>query len=289
MSSPPTASTSAQIVSNPTVDEKKKPLPRWVPVSLLAVTTAALALPIYLLKRHRASLAELAPPARRTAKAAGRLQPARIRPVEPNPRAAEVPADAFNAPLQGLKAFGIATLGVTTCAAAGVWGVKAYTGVRDTREFADYMRQTLLLRLPGLAARLHRLPDPDSDSDSSPSAPSPSPSQPEHATGEPWTWVAAEARLRAAYEQRGFAGWADAALREVEEEARVERAKRGLGASTETYTDGAKPKVLLIGFLDTKEAEYAFVKDLLEAKGCEVVIIDTSIQVRTPLPRSTLG
>ncbi|EPQ53787.1 hypothetical protein GLOTRDRAFT_21790, partial [Gloeophyllum trabeum ATCC 11539] len=45
-----------------------------------------------------------------------------------------------------------------------------------------------------------------------------------------------------------------------------------------TSKDGTKPKVLLIGFLDTKEAEYAFVKDLLEAKGCEVAIIDTSIQ-----------
>ncbi|EPQ53802.1 UPF0261 domain protein [Gloeophyllum trabeum ATCC 11539] len=55
--------------------------------------------------------------------------------------------------------------------------------------------------------------------------------------------------------------------------------------SRSTSTDGAKPKVLLIGFLDTKEAEYAFVKDLLEAKGCEVVIIDTSIQTETALSK----
>ncbi|EPQ53797.1 hypothetical protein GLOTRDRAFT_94947 [Gloeophyllum trabeum ATCC 11539] len=264
MSSPAIASTSTQPGTSSTNDEKKKPLPRWVPVSL-AVTTAALPLPIYLLKLHRASLAELAPPARRTAKAAGRLQPARIRPVEPNPRAAEVPADGFNAPLQGLETSGLATPGVTTCAAAVVWGgqsvpwgsgctcrVQSTAGGlplpaatqahpygllilvhAQTRESADYMRQTLFC-LPGPAARLHRLPDADADhdSDSSPSAPLSPLSQAEHATGEAWTCAAAEVRLRAAYEQRGFAGWADAALREVEEEARVEREKRGLRGST---------------------------------------------------------
>ncbi|TFK49220.1 hypothetical protein OE88DRAFT_399010 [Heliocybe sulcata] len=45
----------------------------------------------------------------------------------------------------------------------------------------------------------------------------------------------------------------------------------------------AKPVVLLIGFLDTKEAEHKFVKELLESKGCEVTIIDTSIQHQTEL------
>ncbi|KZT20207.1 UPF0261-domain-containing protein [Neolentinus lepideus HHB14362 ss-1] len=50
----------------------------------------------------------------------------------------------------------------------------------------------------------------------------------------------------------------------------------------------AKPQVLLLGFLDTKEAEHRFVKGLLEEKGCKVVIVDTSIQHETELSRQAV-
>lgn len=41
----------------------------------------------------------------------------------------------------------------------------------------------------------------------------------------------------------------------------------------------AKAKVALVGFLDTKGAEHVFVKQVLESRGCEVVVIDVSITV----------
>lgn len=41
-----------------------------------------------------------------------------------------------------------------------------------------------------------------------------------------------------------------------------------------------RPTVALLGFLDTKGPEHAFTKDILEAQGCNVVVIDVSITVR---------
>ena len=41
-----------------------------------------------------------------------------------------------------------------------------------------------------------------------------------------WTWEDAEVRLKAAYEKKGFSGWAEAALKEVEAEGEQERLKR---------------------------------------------------------------
>ena len=45
--------------------------------------------------------------------------------------------DGLIGPLLGFKAFGIATLSVTIFAAVGVWGVKAYTGVRNVCVYFD--------------------------------------------------------------------------------------------------------------------------------------------------------
>jgi len=141
----------------------------------------------------------------------------------------------------GFKAFGIATLGVWTCMVGGVWGVKAYTGVQNIQEFGEYMRLTLLLKMPGLAARLHRPPDPDPEPEpdlptsTSIAAASLEAAQtsPLNETRTPWTWPEAENRLRTAFDERGFSGWAEAVLREVEAEARVERMKRGLESQQE--------------------------------------------------------
>ena len=43
-------------------------------------------------------------------------------------------SDGFNAPLDGAKAFGLATLIVAVCASAMVWGLKTNLGVKDVRD-----------------------------------------------------------------------------------------------------------------------------------------------------------
>ena len=49
-----------------------------------------------------------------------------------------------------------------------------------------------------------------------------------------------------------------------------------------------RPKVVLVGFLDTKLAEYDYVRRLLEERGCEAVMIDTSLKVCCSLFNSGL-
>ena len=104
------------------------------------------------------------------------------------------------------------------------------------------MRAAVLARLPALSARIHRTPVPEDDETILP-LPSPtsqvSPTAPPHISldestpipsgqdTEEWSWPAAEARLKAAFDAHGFYGWAEAAMRELEAEGRVERAKRG--------------------------------------------------------------
>jgi uncharacterized protein (UPF0261 family) len=47
--------------------------------------------------------------------------------------------------------------------------------------------------------------------------------------------------------------------------------------------DADKPTVALVGFLDTKGEEHAFVADLLRSSGCNVIVLDVSItDVRSP-------
>lgn len=41
-----------------------------------------------------------------------------------------------------------------------------------------------------------------------------------------WKWEDAEERLRGAYDKGGFSGWAEAALKELEAEGKLEREKR---------------------------------------------------------------
>ncbi|KAI9453856.1 hypothetical protein BJY52DRAFT_1189313 [Lactarius psammicola] len=163
----------------------------WVPVSMLVVTTAALAVPLVLLRRQRARSSALsksvsspmvtsAPPVRRAPnrgvpsaaappRAAPALMPASTKAtpsVESSSlqRSSGAPSgvakeDGFNSALFSLKAFAIATAFVVTGGAASVWGVKTYLGVRDTQEFASAMRLTLLTKWPLLASRIHRASD----------------------------------------------------------------------------------------------------------------------------------
>ncbi|KAF8260141.1 hypothetical protein EI94DRAFT_1749425 [Lactarius quietus] len=177
----------------PPQTEPRKYISPWVPVSMLAVTTAALAVPLVLLRRQRtcayalrksgsSSIVTSAPPARRTPRRG-------VPSAAPPPRTAspaltpestktthsveassalqsssgapsrEANEDSFNGALYSLKAFSIATALVVAGGATSLWGVKTYLGVRDTQEFASAMRLTLLTKWPLLASRIHRASD----------------------------------------------------------------------------------------------------------------------------------
>jgi hypothetical protein len=81
----------------------------------------------------------------------------------------------------------------------------------------------VLTKLPVLSYRIYR-PAETHQGDGSDSALT------ENPASEPveWNWQEAEVRLREAFDKGGFHSWASAALVEVEAEATVERAKRGI-------------------------------------------------------------
>lgn len=280
----------------------------WIPLSMLAVATTALALPLAFLRRQQraansiiggdgrtsslltsTSKLKSSPPVRRRAPAplphhGGITVPSAIplstrgsdaasaqtTPLakagsvsrassgEASLRVSRVERDgSFNGALYSLKAFGIATAFVVAGAAASVWSVKAYLGVKDTQEFASAMRTTILDKLPLLTSRIHRSPLSNSSSQFSPHpdprAPSPHPTSEsldgpgyprmadEDSDGrdidtnkeEDWNWLAAQARLVAAYERGGIAQFADVAVRELEAESELERHKRRIGDPVE--------------------------------------------------------
>ncbi|KAH8989264.1 hypothetical protein EDB92DRAFT_1868796 [Lactarius akahatsu] len=243
----------------------QKDVSPWIPVSMLAVTTVALAVPLVLLRRQRArasalnksvssSMTTSAPPLRRAPirgvpstapppRAAPALTPS-VEAISPSAASSRVAQeDGFNGALYSLKAFSIATALVVAGGAASVWGVKTYLGVRDTQEFASAMRLTLLTKWPLLASRIHRA------SDSAPlpppiplpvMIPSASKSDPLPPTSVPdadgWTWPAAQARLAEAYEHGGVGRFAETAAGELEAEAELERRKRGLAVLPQART-----------------------------------------------------
>ncbi|KAI0674699.1 hypothetical protein C8Q78DRAFT_1076302 [Trametes maxima] len=220
-----------------------KPVPKWLPVVLLAFSTVAMSVPIIMLRRHRAAnlgkaLADAPPPPTRRSTSTGipiantKTPTPLSRPPSPRstvPRdTASVDVEAVNGPLHGAKAFGIATLLVGLGASTTIWGVKRYMGVETTQEFADRMRLAILNHMPMLSSRIHRPPAPeDDDSSVSSAASSDTLLSLSEADVEGWTWTAAEQRLREAFDKDGFSGWAAAALRELEAEGQLERSKRG--------------------------------------------------------------
>ena len=83
------------------------------------------------------------------------------------------------------------------------------------------MRNGVLRNMPLLSSRIHRPPDATDHPKDGPSlAPNPQGDDIE------WDWSAAEDRLRNAFDKDGFSGWAEAAMRELEAEGALERAKR---------------------------------------------------------------
>lgn len=95
----------------------------------------------------------------------------------------------------------------------------------QAEEFAARMRQILLERLPWLSRRIH-LSDRDEELQFSPDS-SVHTSQMTETKSE-WSWNAAEERLGDAFDRGGVSAWAELAMRELEEEAKIERKKRGL-------------------------------------------------------------
>ncbi|KAG6836309.1 hypothetical protein H0H93_009282 [Arthromyces matolae] len=88
-----------------------------------------------------------------------------------------------------------------------------------TKEFAARMRMLIWRGLPSLTSQIHRPPD-ENETDEGlrvPESMEPDPS---------WKWEEAEQRLQSAYKEGGFPAWVQVAMKEVEDEVKVERAKR---------------------------------------------------------------
>ncbi|KAK7064833.1 hypothetical protein R3P38DRAFT_2826633 [Favolaschia claudopus] len=128
------------------------------------------------------------------------------------------PNDNFNVATYLLKAFGTATLIVSSVAFAGVWGLRRYFEVDNMEDFAVQMRLAIVNRMPLYAARMRNalaLPV-----ESTPNSTVSTGAQQE------WSWDDAQERLGDAYKKGGFTAWAETAAREVEEEAKLELEKR---------------------------------------------------------------
>lgn len=94
------------------------------------------------------------------------------------------------------------------------------------------MRYLVQTKMPALSSRIHRPPTDDDHTGTIRNSPTGALDAPQivmhEDTGDvEWTWPDAEKRLRAAYDNGGFSGWAQAALEELEAEGRSERRKRG--------------------------------------------------------------
>ncbi|KAJ7151698.1 hypothetical protein C8R46DRAFT_1122848 [Mycena filopes] len=135
------------------------------------------------------------------------------------PPAPPDPNDDFNAAWHTFKAFGTATLIVSSLAFAGVWGLRRYFDVDNMEDFGVQMRLSVMDNMPLLATRMRRALLGSAPQDSAPGGESPNPP-------EEWSWDGAQERLGAAYNKGGFGAWADAAAREVEAEAKIEMQRR---------------------------------------------------------------
>ncbi|KAG6879388.1 hypothetical protein C0992_003102 [Termitomyces sp. T32_za158] len=125
-------------------------------------------------------------------------------------------ADSSTAVWAG-KAFAIATGIVTVGGIALVVGVKSMMGVKDTKDFANRMRTLICCCLPSLSSQIHRPPD-----DSDQGVPISESLDPDPT----WKWEEAEKRLQASYKEGGFTAWTETAMKELEDEVKIERARR---------------------------------------------------------------
>ncbi|KAJ6498074.1 hypothetical protein C8R47DRAFT_1112741 [Mycena vitilis] len=226
---------------------------KWLPVTVLAAGTVLIAAPLVYLwrvkKHQRISLnSATAPPPRRILSASGSVAsnatsrftfpppevPLSTETLPPLPKGQDsdwdddnwgVPAappdpnDKFNAGVYTFTAFGAATLIVSSIAFVGIWGLRRYFDVDNMEDFGVEMRLAIMNNMPYLASRMRRaLGSPKALDPSAPEAkPQPRP---------PWNWDDAQERLSTAFDKGGLGAWAEAAAREVEEEAKIEMEKR---------------------------------------------------------------
>jgi hypothetical protein len=99
--------------------------------------------------------------------------------------------------------------------------VQRITGAYTVPEFASRMRYWTDHYLRPITDRIHRPPESEEERRAAHEV-----APYNLGRDEEWTWQEAEERLKKAYEQGGFSLWAQVALRELEAEARVERARR---------------------------------------------------------------
>ncbi|KAL1748640.1 hypothetical protein HDZ31DRAFT_60089 [Schizophyllum fasciatum] len=250
--------------AQPLPPRESKRVPLWLPISLIAFSGAAIATPLLFLRwQRKAALTESlnkisvseagqlanAPTAHPSVKPKSLLSAFIVDQKELDAAAASAPPSSsgpafsssfrsnhdpfdddddlrgpppppdpnFNAALYTAKAFGLATALVVAGAFATIQGAMYYFDVDDARQFGRRMRLLILEKMPALAAQIHRAPD-----DSPPEATASAASDVE----QDWNWEDAEARLRRAFETRGFAGWAEAAAKEVEVEDKLQRKKQ---------------------------------------------------------------
>jgi len=229
------------------VERPHQKSPPWLPISLLAVSTVLLTMPLVLLRRHKKNIrAEAlksagAPPRRMgsglslvpgTARLTVPLQGVRMDLRKPtlDPEQSRGEKDGgqghFNSALYTGKAFSLATLLVGVSTVSTVWAVKTWLGVHNMQEFADRMRIVVSTNMPILSSRIHRPMEEVLDGNPGvrldPAVPSL-----EFQESSGWNWSDAETRLRVAFDRGGFSEWARAAWKEVEDEASAERANRG--------------------------------------------------------------
>lgn len=79
------------------------------------------------------------------------------------------------------------------------------------------MRELLTEKMPMLSSRIRRLPESEEEGEVTRQAQVFS-----DGVDPTWKWEDAEERLRVAYDQGGFSGWAEAALKELEAERKLE-------------------------------------------------------------------
>ncbi|KAG7453146.1 uncharacterized protein BT62DRAFT_999181 [Guyanagaster necrorhizus] len=195
---------------------------KWISISLVAGTVLTLAIPWTLLslrKRMRSSALAKAPP-RRTGTATFKIQPiTEAKPVVSpasgwrlSPKEKDVPVDGAQRALYTVGAFGISTALVGIGALGTVWSAQILLGVDTVDEFSTMMQTFVATKLAPLSSRIHSFHKPELD-DGVPADPQ-------------WKWDDAEKRLQEIYDKQGGFAWAEAALREAEIEAKLEREKR---------------------------------------------------------------
>ncbi|PPR06023.1 hypothetical protein CVT26_007502 [Gymnopilus dilepis] len=241
-SSFPTSSTSSP-PSETAEEDSRSRVPKWIPISAFIGTSLAIAIPLVMVRRQRAGVMRMsmrsgntAPPPRRSS---GPIAPlssttsasSTSQNVSLHQSIKEALSEESASLMTGLsrmnkssgllaaKAFAIATGLVAVGGFGMIWTVKMALGIQDAREFGQRMRAVLWSSVPVLASRIHRAPETDEERRAVLQvAP--------FGVQEDWSWPEAEKRLQKAYEEGGVALWGQAVLRELEAEARVERAKR---------------------------------------------------------------